>query len=160
MSASLIDRLVDAAHLDMSREAVRRVQDMVASGKAERKCCWTDREWMLEVVANEFNGVDVDKARACVVCVWLCVFVRVCVWLCAWLCVRMLEVVADDVNRVGADKARAAAWEGEGARRRGGEGGEGAAPPDLAVAPLGLLSSAAQCPASPASDPGPCFLAV
>ncbi|KAI8475842.1 MAG: hypothetical protein J3K34DRAFT_517015 [Monoraphidium minutum] len=62
MSARLIERVVDDAALDLDSHAIKQVQDMVCAGKLERRCHWdNDREYMLQIVANESNGVDVDK---------------------------------------------------------------------------------------------------
>jgi hypothetical protein len=61
MSARLIDSIVDAAHLDLDPGLVRQVKDMVCVGKLASSCAWDGREYLMQVVANAVNGVDVDK---------------------------------------------------------------------------------------------------
>eukprot|EP01026_Neomeris_dumetosa_P055335 TRINITY_DN50226_c0_g1_i9.p1 TRINITY_DN50226_c0_g1~~TRINITY_DN50226_c0_g1_i9.p1 ORF type:complete len:502 (+),score=57.19 TRINITY_DN50226_c0_g1_i9:58-1563(+) len=39
--------------------AVKRVQDMIIGDGS--RCPWTGRKWMLDIISNEKNGIDVDK---------------------------------------------------------------------------------------------------
>ncbi len=59
MSSVLVDAIVDDFHIDMDREDVRRVQQLITvkkdPGPAEHK------KWMFEIVNNWRNGLDVDK---------------------------------------------------------------------------------------------------
>lgn len=61
MSIRLIDRVVDESSLDLDSDAVQRIKDVVGSGKVEGRSNWDGREFMLQIVANSANGVDVDK---------------------------------------------------------------------------------------------------
>ncbi len=64
MSARLIEAVVDEAHLDLGAQDVARVRDLVVAGKLEPAAPWGGREWMRQIVANAFSGVDVDKVGA------------------------------------------------------------------------------------------------
>lgn len=59
MSSKLVDAIVDDFAIDIEREDVRRVQQLItikdAPGPAENK------KWMFEIVNNWRNGLDVDK---------------------------------------------------------------------------------------------------
>jgi hypothetical protein len=49
MSSCLLEHLVDARNIDLSREDVRRVQDLITSGKGAARCSWEDKPYMLQV---------------------------------------------------------------------------------------------------------------
>lgn len=63
MSCRVFEDIVDRLHLDLGdNNFTREVQDIISSGKKkQRQCNWTGRSFMLEIVANDVNGVDVDK---------------------------------------------------------------------------------------------------
>lgn len=59
MSSKLVDAIVDDFAIDVERDDMRRVQQLItikdAPGPGENK------KWMFEIVNNWRNGLDVDK---------------------------------------------------------------------------------------------------
>ena len=57
--------MIDDNHIDMDRDQVQLIKDMIAShhpsgGAVSHPSC-TSRDFLYEIVANKRNGIDVDK---------------------------------------------------------------------------------------------------
>jgi HD superfamily phosphohydrolase len=65
MTTKMIDYMVDENNLDMERDEVRKIQDLIMASEEYKgrpaEHAKREKAWMYEIVANPRNGIDVDK---------------------------------------------------------------------------------------------------
>lgn len=95
MSGDLIDHIVDAHHIEVDPEKIKRAKEMIlASSKFALPKTAKEKQFLYDIVANGRNGIDVDKFD------YIARDTRACGLGCSFLYQRLMEtmrVLGDEI---------------------------------------------------------------